>query len=393
MHALVIGGGVAGAAAAIALRRAGLDATIYERHPDVADDVGLFLTFAGNGMDALRVLGAAEPVEAAAFPTPRMVMRSGTGRVLGRMAHGAEGATSRTIRRADLYRALRDEAVRRGVPVEYGKSLVGVEQTPDGVRARFADGSEAQGDLLVGCDGLHSLTRTVIDPDAPAPRYVPVLNTGGYARGVEVDAEPGTFTMVFGKRAFFGYVPAPNGEVWWFANPPYPTPPTAAELAEIATGDAWRQRLLDLFAGDRSPAVALIEASTNPMTGWATYDLRAVPNWYRGRVVLAGDAAHATAPSSGQGASMAIEDAVVLAKCLRDLPDVADAFATYVALRRPRVERVVAAGARTSSMKAAGPVGRVLRDAMMPVFLRLASRSMNNDWMYRYHVDWDTPAA
>jgi 2-polyprenyl-6-methoxyphenol hydroxylase-like FAD-dependent oxidoreductase len=222
---------------------------------------------------------------------------------------------------------------------------------------------------------------------------VPVLNTGGYAKGVRVDAEPGTFTMVFGKRAFFGYIPAPNGEVWWFANPPYPNPPTAAELAEINEGGAWRRRLLDLFVADRTPAIELIEASTNAMTGWATYDLPVVPNWHRGRLVLVGDAAHATSPSSGQGASMAIEDAVVLAKCLRDIEGIEKAFEAYVGLRRGRVERVVAAGARTSNLKVAGPVGRVVRDAMMPVFLRLATRSMNNDWMYRYHVDWDAPAT
>jgi len=386
---LVIGGGVAGSATAIALHRAGIEATIYERHADVADDVGLFLTFAGNGMDALDVLGAADEVEAAAFPTPRMQLRSGTGRVLGTMSNGD---ASRTIRRADLYRALRDEAVRRGIPIRYGMRLADVEQLPEGVRARFADGTTVDADLLVGADGLHSPTRAAIDPAAPAPRYVPVLNTGGYAHGVDVDTEPGTFTMVFGKRAFFGYVPAPDGEVWWFANPPYPTPPSAADLAALNEGDAWRRRLIELFADDRSPAVGLIEASTNPMTGWATYDLPVVPHWYRGRAVLTGDAAHAVAPSSGQGASMAIEDGVVLAKCLRDLPDVEEALRTYVEIRRPRVERVVKAGARSSSIKVAGPVGRVVRDAMMPVFLRLAARSMSADWMHRHHIDWSAPA-
>ncbi|EXG79904.1 FAD-dependent monooxygenase [Cryptosporangium arvum] len=390
MRVLVIGGGVAGSATAIALHRAGIDAEIYERHPGVADDVGLFLTFAGNGIDALQVLGAAEPVEKTAFPTPRMVMRSGTGRVLGSMSNGD---ASRTIRRADLYRVLRDEVVRRGIPIHYGKALADVEPSATGVRARFGDGTDASGDLLVGADGLHSPTRNLIDPDAPAPRYVPVLNTGGYARGVAVDAEPGTFTMVFGKRAFFGYVPAPNGEVWWFANPPYPTAPSAAELAGMNAGGAWRRRLLELYADDATPAVALIEASTNPMTGWATYDLPAVPNWYRDRMVLVGDAAHATSPSSGQGASMAIEDAVVLAKSLRDVPDRAEALATYVGIRRPRVERVVKAGARSSSMKVAGPVGRVVRDAMMPLFLPMASRMMKTEWMHRYHIDWDVPVS
>ena len=175
---------------------------------------------------------------------------------------------------------------------------------------------------------------------------MPILNTGGYARGVPVDAEPGVFTMVFGRRAFFGYTVAPSGEVWWFANPPHLEEPTPAQLAALNDGDRWRRLLLDLFADDATPAVDLIRHTAHDLTGWATYDLPRVETWQRGRVVLVGDAAHATSPSSGQGASMAIEDAVVLGKCLRDLGDVESALAAYVGLRRARVERVVAAGAR-----------------------------------------------
>ena len=204
------------------------------------------------------------------------------------------------------------------------------------------DGNEATGDLLVGADGLHSVTRTWLDPAAPRPRYVPILNTGGYARGVPVDAEPGVFTMVFGRRAFFGYTVHPSGERVWFANPPHLEEPTAAQLAALNDGDRWRQLLLDLFAHDATPAAELIKHTRHELTGWATYDLPRVETWHRGRVVLTGDAAHATSPSSGQGASMAIED-VVLGACLRDIPDVDRALDAYVGLRRARVERVVAA--------------------------------------------------
>jgi len=99
-----------------------------------------------------------------------------------------------------------------------------------------------------------------------------------------------------------------------------------------------------------------------------------VPTWYRGPMIIIGDAAHAASPSSGQGASMAIEDALVLAKCLRDVPDTTAAFAAFERIRRPRVERVVAFGARSSNSKAPGRVGRVVRDIMLPVVLKLIAK-------------------
>lgn len=396
VHVLVIGGGIAGPAAGIALRKGGHEATVFEAYPTLATDVGYYLTLAGNGIDALSVLDADAAVRAAAFPTPTMVFRSGTGKVLGRLANGgaaADGTLSQTIKRADLYRALHDEAVRVGVEFAYGRRLRAIDSHSggNGVTATFADGSRATGDLLVGADGLHSTTRTWLDPAAPRPRYVPILNTGGYAQGVTVDAEPGVFTMVFGRRAFFGYTVHPSGEVWWFANPPHPVEPTPDQLAALNEGDRWRRRLVDLFADDRSPAVDLIEATPHKLAGWATYDVPRVQTWHRGRVVLAGDAAHATSPSSGQGASMAIEDAVVLGKCLRDVPDVERALARYVELRRVRVERVVAAGARGSALKVAGPVRRVVRDVTMPLVLKQIATRLRQDWMYAYHIDWDEP--
>jgi 2-polyprenyl-6-methoxyphenol hydroxylase-like FAD-dependent oxidoreductase len=116
-----------------------------------------------------------------------------------------------------------------------------------------------------------------------------------------------------------------------------------------------------------------------------------VRHWHRDRMVIIGDAAHATSPASGQGASMAIEDAVELARCLRDLPDPGAAFATYEGLRRERVERVVAQGAKTSNSKAAGPVGRMIRDALLPLMLRRAASSPT--WLHHHHIDRDEPVA
>ena len=195
-----------------------------------ADDAGSFLTFAINGLDALRTIDAHHLVLAEGFPTPRMAIQSGTGKRLGEVPNGGtlpDGTVSQTLKRADLYRALRDEAVRRGARVEYGKRLVDAETTPGGVVARFEDGTEAEGDLLIGADGIHSRTRRIIDPSAPEPRYVPVLNIGGYARGVAVQAEPGTFRMVFGKRAFFGYAVSRRARSGGSPTLPAPTSPRA----------------------------------------------------------------------------------------------------------------------------------------------------------------------
>ena len=394
--ALVIGGGVAGPVAAMALQRAGIDSIVYEAYARGADDAGAFLTFASNGLDALRSIDAHDLVLAEGFPTPRMEIQSGTGKRLGTVPNGGtlpDGTVSQTLKRADLYRALRDEALRRGARIEYGKRLVDAETKPDGgVAARFEDGTEAEGDLLVGADGIHSRTRRIIDPSAPGARYIPVLNIGGYASDVRVQAEPGTFRMVFGKRAFFGYAVHPSGEIWWFANPPRAEEPTGAELAAITTGQ-WREMLVDLFAEDDTPAVEIVRATPGRLSGWATYDLPSVPTWHRRSMIIIGDAAHATAPSSGQGASMAIEDAVVLARCLRDLPDVGQAFAAYERLRRARVERIVAHGARTSNSKAAGPVARVLRDLMMPTILKRVANGRSLAWMHDYHINWDEKVA
>jgi 2-polyprenyl-6-methoxyphenol hydroxylase-like FAD-dependent oxidoreductase len=112
-----------------------------------------------------------------------------------------------------------------------------------------------------------------------------------------------------------------------------------------------------------------------------------VPTWHRGRIVLIGDAAHATSPSSGQGASIAIESAVELARCLRDLPP-QRAFPAYEQLRRARVEKIIAMAARTNSDKAAGPVARVLRDLVLPLAMKLAKPSQF-DWQFTYRIDWD----
>lgn len=383
---LIIGGGIAGPVAAMALRRAGLEPVIFEAYGRGSDGVGAFLTLADNGLAALGLLDLDGAVGGLGMATPGMTMIS-KGRELASVPMRA-----RTVPRTDLYETLRDEAVRRGIPVEYGKRLVDASIIDGGVRASFADGTTAAGDLLVGADGLRSRTRTIIDPKAPAARHIGLLNTGGYARGLDLPGEPGVAHFVFGRRCFFGYFIHPNGEVWWFANPPSRREPSRSELLAI-TSEQWRARLVDLFAGDRGPMLDIIAATEHIVPGWNTYDFPRVPTWHNDRMVLVGDAVHATSPSSGQGASLAIEDGVELARCLRDIDDPARAFAAFRALRRERVERVVAHGKRSGDGKAQGVVGAAIRDLVLPMFMRRMAATNALGWMSDYRIDWDAPVA
>ena len=388
--ALIIGGGIAGASSAIALHKAGIRSVVHEAYDRTADNAGVYLTLAVNALDALRAVDV--DVRGLGFDTPRITISSGSGRKLGELPYGAalaDGTVSRTVKRADLYRTLREQAVRCGVPIEYGKRLVAAESTADGVRARFADGTTAEGDLLIGADGLRSRTREIITPGAPGARYTGLLNTGGYARGVTA-GEPGMMHAIFGRRSFFAHTTHPNGEVWWVANPASATEPTPAELAAISP-EQWRSRLIELFRRDRGPAVDIIAATDQIFAGWNTYDVPTVPRWHRGRMIVIGDAAHATAPSIGQGAAMAIEDTVVLAQCLRDGPSVEAAFTAYERLRRERVERVVEQGNRTGGWKALGPLARVPRDVVMSLAMKRMARTGADPgrWIYEHHIEWE----
>jgi len=392
VKALIAGGGIAGPVTAMALQRAGIEAVVYEAHVPGTGDAGSYLTVATNGLDALRAIDADKPVLAAGFPTPANVLLSGTGRRLGVVSNGgrlADGTVAHTIRRPRLYRALHDEAAARGIRTEYGRRLVGAEVTADGVVAAFDDGTRATGDLLVGADGVHSATRRLLDLAAPAPRYVGLVNFGGYTPDSAGATEPGAWHMIFGRRAFFGYVVDPDGGTVWFANVPRPAV-TAAERAATSP-ERWRRQLVELFASDHGPAGDLIAAGTLELAGDSTHDLPSVPTWHRGPMVIVGDAAHAPSPTSGQGASMAAEDAVVLAQCLRDLPGIPQALAAFERLRRARTERIVAQGARTGSAKTPGPVGRVLRDLALPLVFRFLVTDRSTAWIYDHHIDWAAP--
>ncbi|MFI7541449.1 FAD-dependent monooxygenase [Actinoplanes sp. NPDC049599] len=392
--ALVVGGGVAGPVAAIALRRAGIEATVYEAYDRQADGIGGELMLAPNGMAALAAVGIADEVAAAGVATPRMVMETGSGKRLGQFEDLPGVPTSRTFTRARLYRALTDAATAAGVRIEYGRRLTGC--TDDGARvtAVFADGSTAEGDVLIGADGIRSTVRGLLDPAAPQPRFSGLVGVGGWCHDHGLPSTNGAMHLAYGKRAFFGYRIGDDGTAGWFANVHASRMLTTAQAREIPATE-WLRRLRELFAGDTLPALRLLDRVRPEefVTVGGLQDMPPVPVWHRGRVALAGDAAHAMTPSSGQGASLTIESAVELARCLRDLP-VEQAFTSYEGLRRPRVEKVAARSARVNSDKAPGPVGRVLRDLLFPVAMRtFYDQERMFGWLHRYTIDWAAPAG
>jgi FAD-dependent urate hydroxylase len=219
--ALVIGGGIAGPVAALALQRAGIDAIIYEAYPSRAYDAGGGLTLAPNGLDALDVIGAGDPVRPVGTPMTGIVMQDWRGRRLGEFGNPPGVPPMQFFYRSDLYRVLYQEAARRGIRIEHGKRLVGAAETADGVTARFDDGTEAVGDILIGADGIRSTVRKLIDANAPDPSYTGLISFGARVASPGVPSTEGKMPMSFGKHAFFGYQVFDETSAIWFVNLPH----------------------------------------------------------------------------------------------------------------------------------------------------------------------------
>jgi 2-polyprenyl-6-methoxyphenol hydroxylase-like FAD-dependent oxidoreductase len=338
----VVGAGIAGCAAALALHAVGAEAAVHEAHPDASGDAGAFLTLAENGMHALRAIGADEAVRTAGAPLHSMQVTDGAGAVLGSRPLGEPGGPGyRYLTRARLCAVLQDEVRRRGIPLRHGERLVAT--APDGgeVTATFADGGRASGRLLVGADGLRSVVRTQLDPTAAAPRYVGSQVFYGTAPGTPPGAVPGRFHFVRGHVAF-GYIATERDDTWWFARVKGPELPPDRLTAGTTAG--WAAYLTGLLGAEPRPR-SIVDAADRVLVTNA-YDLANLPVWHRNRTVIIGDAAHAASPATGQGASMALEDAVALARSIREAGGIDAALAAYEPRRRGPVEANTAASAR-----------------------------------------------
>jgi 2-polyprenyl-6-methoxyphenol hydroxylase-like FAD-dependent oxidoreductase len=395
MRAVIIGAGIAGPALAAFLAKVGIESVICEARERPTGSEGGFLGVAPNGMRVLAELGIDGEVEARGVLCDGFAFQNASGARVGvidrRQDRARHDARMVMIKRGVLQRVLLDEALRLGTVVHHGTRLVEIDRSdPRLIVARFEDGSEQAGDLVVGCDGLRSRVRSLLFPDQPPPRYSGLLDFGGYAPIVESSLEIGWNVMVFGKRAFFGGFRTPpdehgQAEVWWFHNG------GDAQPIRSLPADERRRRILELHADDPPWIGSCVRATPEILGPWPLHEVVTMRRWHLGRVGVIGDAAHATSPSAGQGASLALEDAMLLARCLRDVGDPDRAFALLERLRRARIDDVVRQSRRNSSYKAPGPIGAWFRDRALPCFIKLGERAQHR--AYSFRIDWDEVVA
>lgn len=335
MRCAVIGAGIGGLAAAIALRRAGMEVELYERAPR-AREVGAGIVLWGNAVAALRAMGAAEPVLSAGRAMSAGELRASSGRLLSRQrveAWDAElGEPSVALHRAELLEALL--AALPGEAVRFGHELVGMRESAEGALLEFANGARSSCELLVGADGLRSRVRETLY-GSQEPRYAGYTCWRAITSAPAELVAPGFLCETWGRGRRFGWLSLARERVYWFAtaNTPAGERDPSPELA--------RERLARLFAGWWGPIESLI-ARTPPerILRNDILDRPPPPRFGRGRAVLLGDAAHPTTPNVGQGACLAIEDALVLARELtRAAP--APALAAYERARRARTATIV----------------------------------------------------
>ncbi|WBB68173.1 FAD-dependent oxidoreductase [Micromonospora sp. WMMD812] len=381
-RAVVVGGGIGGLSAALALHRRGWRVTVLERAPRLRE-VGAGLTLMANALRGLDVLGLGPAVRRDGHAETPGGIRASTGRWLSRV-DGAEltrllGTTALGIHRATLHRLLRDalpaEALRTGAEV------VDVDTDPSRAEVRYRHDGTAEtvdADLVVGADGLHSVLRARLWPESPPPVYA-----GSTAWRAAIDwPAPVPAAITWGPGAEFGMVPLGDGRVYWYGA--VNAPPGGHAPDELA---AVRER----FGSWHDPIPALLAATPPGVVLRNDIHHLAIPlpTYVRGRVALLGDAAHAMTPNLGQGACQAIEDAVVLgAACAGGADGLPAALAAYDRQRRPRSQAIARAAYRTGryGQQLRNPVAVAARDAL----LRLTPARAALRGMARY-ADWQPP--
>lgn len=333
-RAVIVGAGIGGLTAAIALKQTGWDVSVHERAQELRE-VGAGITLWANAVKVLRKLGVGEAIESASATIRQTEIRTWRGKLL----LGSDfdevnrklNAPTIGIHRADLQSKLADALGREHINL--GMTCVSYVHDEKGATALFAEGDEVRGQLLLGADGIQSLVRNQLLGNEP-PRYA------GYTawRGVGLINRPevplGVTLLALGRGSQVGMLPIGAGRTYWFATANVPA-------GEAAGPGGHKADLLKRF-GDWYPAFpAAIDATPDEaILRNDIIDRPPVRTWTDGRVTLLGDAAHPTTPNLGQGACQAIESAYVLAKCLREADDVPSGLLAYERARFDRTAQI-----------------------------------------------------
>jgi 2-polyprenyl-6-methoxyphenol hydroxylase-like FAD-dependent oxidoreductase len=373
VRTLVVGGGMAGLASAIALRAAGVEAVVFEQANEL-EEIGAGLTLAPNAMQAIDRLGVGEGIRRRGARARRIRVPTAGGRTLFDIDLERAGREAIGIHRADLQRTLL-EALPADV-VRLGQRCVGFEQDHNGVHARFENGREESGEVLIGADGIHSAVRRELF----GPVRLRYGNHAGWRAAVPFEHElvEGTWSETWGRRARIGIVPIGGGRIYLYVAEDVPEGAAAPANPE----EAFRRR----FADWHSPIpAALAAAASGSFSRTFTYDTRPLRRWTVGRVTLVGDAAHPMRPDIGMGAAVALEDAVALGNSFRASTETVHALRSYEKCRRKRGAFMIRRSRQAGSFaQCKSAVGCRVRDA-----IALAMPAWISEAQYRRQIRWD----
>lgn len=376
----IVGGGVAGPTLAVGLARSGYDVTVYEAYTKRVHDVGSFFNLAPLGRLVLEELGIADRALASGTVCHGITFRNHKGRDL---AFNPETTTN--IVRGELSAALREAALDEGVEIQLQKRLSTLAERPDGSWAlTFTDGSQAEADIVVGCDGVHSDVRRELLPQAPTPRYAGVVGSGGLAQVSDPKyRQDGLFHMTFGLHGFFGYQVIEPGKILWFENHYELEERSYSELSDITDAE-WIQALVTRHSMDPEEVADVIQSSTGPVWRWPVYEVPQLDQWHRGSAIVIGDGAHAIQPHLGLGATLALEDAYELTASLRRHADVASAFTAFQDDRRARVAEMLKQAQRMGVFMAPRHWWeRAIRDIALPLGVKRAIKQSAKGFGYQ----------
>ena len=368
--ALIVGAGIGGLSAGIALRQAGWNVRLFER-ASTARELGFGLSLAPNAIAALRRLGVADVVLERGFRPTRGELRRMDGTVLKRAelpSSEALGGPLVVAVRSALYGALL-EALGPDT-ITFGNRVTGFESDGDRVAIHTESGEAAEGDLLIGADGIGSVIRRALHPSEPPPRPCGIIAVRG-ASGAALHLGDLSAVMYLGRGLESVLVRASDTGIYWFLS-------LAREIVPSDTRDP--AAIVAHISPHMDRTFRAVASNTDELRCDELVDRDPLPNWGAGVTTLLGDAAHPLLPHTGQGAAQAIMDAVALGEALRDGANVADALQAYERERLPKTAALVAQGRRAARvMRTTSPLACGLRDvairlAPVELFLKLYVR-------------------